>query len=132
MVPTPRSHHAGSRNNKPWLEIVPETRFIVFNGTEHEANSVKLKGVVRLHTPEAMSILRPKVRLEGKRRIQWWFMAAVSAGEQVCKGVFWNEEQKLGIESAHKIKVCWKNILRLLSWMKAIMGTLAKRELCSY
>lgn len=115
MVPTPRSHHAGSRNNKPWLEIVPETRFIVFNGTEHEANSVKLKGVVRLHTPEAMSILRPKVRLEGKRRIQWWFMAAVSAGEQVCKGVFWNEEQKLGIESAHKIKVRWKNMFRLLS-----------------
>ncbi|CAK3887306.1 Hypothetical predicted protein [Lecanosticta acicola] len=104
MVPTPRSHYAGSRSNKPWLEIVPDTRFIVFHGTEHESNSVKLKGVVRLHTSEAISILKPKVRLEGKRRIQWWFMAAVTAGEQVCKGVFWNEEQKLGIESAHKIK----------------------------
>ncbi|KAK4506833.1 hypothetical protein PRZ48_000566 [Zasmidium cellare] len=107
MVPTPRGHHSGggsSRHNKPWLEIVPDLRFIVFNGGEHEAQSVKLTGRVRLHTPEPMSILKPKVRLEGKRKISWWYMGGISAGEVVDKRVFWNQEQRLGIESAHKVK----------------------------
>lgn len=101
-----RSHTSSSlrHHNKPWLEVLPDSRFIVFNGNEHEAQSVKLTGTVRLHTPEAMSILKPKVRLEGKRKISWWYMGGISAGEVVDKRVFWNAEQKLGIESAHKVK----------------------------
>ncbi|KAF2718424.1 hypothetical protein K431DRAFT_230936 [Polychaeton citri CBS 116435] len=103
MVPTPRSHHGGNRA-KPTLEILPDARFVVFHGSEHEASSVKLTGRVRLTTPEPMSILKPKVRLEGKRKISWWFMGGISAGEVVDKRVFWNQEQKMGIESAHKVK----------------------------
>ncbi|KXT04628.1 hypothetical protein AC578_2092 [Pseudocercospora eumusae] len=101
-----RSHTSSNlrHHNKPWLEIIPDRRFIVFNGNEHEAQSVRLTGMVRLHTPEAMSILKPKVRLEGKRKISWWYMGGISAGEVVDKSVFWNTEQKLGIESAHKVK----------------------------
>ncbi|KAF2209388.1 hypothetical protein CERZMDRAFT_47471 [Cercospora zeae-maydis SCOH1-5] len=107
-----RIHHAGSSSgaptprhpNKPWLEILPDARFVVFHGSEHEAQSVKLQGIVRLHTPDAMSILKPKVRLEGKRKISWWYMGGISAGEVVDKRVFWNQEQRLGIESAHKVK----------------------------
>ncbi|GAB7365300.1 hypothetical protein MBLNU230_g6381t1 [Neophaeotheca triangularis] len=102
MVPTPRSV-TGTRN-KPTLEIIPDTRFIVFHGSEHEAQPIKLTGVVRFTTPESMSIMRPKVRLEGKRKISWWFMGGISAGEITDKRVFWNEERKLGIESSHKIK----------------------------
>ncbi|KAM3415390.1 hypothetical protein BST61_g8916 [Cercospora zeina] len=107
-----RIHHAGGSSggptprhpNKPWLEILPDARFVVFHGSEHEAPSVKLQGVVRLHTPEATAILKPKVRLEGKRKISWWYMGGISAGEVVDKRVFWNQEQRLGIESAHKVK----------------------------
>jgi hypothetical protein len=51
-----------------------------------------------------MSILKPKVRLEGKRKISWWFMGGMSAGEVVDKRVFWNQEHKMGIESTHKVK----------------------------
>ena len=76
----------------------------MFHGGEHEATPVKLTGVVRLTTPDSMSILRPKVRLEGKRKISWWYMGGLSAGEVSDKRSFWNQEQKLGIESAHKIK----------------------------
>ncbi|TKA73748.1 hypothetical protein B0A55_05448 [Friedmanniomyces simplex] len=106
MVPTPRGAYSSSSGgrNKPTLEIIPDTRFIVFHGGEHEAQSVKLTGVVRFTAPEAMSILKPKVRLEGKRKINWWFMGGISAGEVVDKRVFWNQEQKLGIESSHKVK----------------------------
>lgn len=104
MVPTPRSHTTSSVKSKPTLEIVPDTRFIVFNGGEHEAQNFKLTGRVRFTAPEAMSILKPKVRLEGKRKISWWFMGGISAGEVVDKRVFWNSEQKLGIESSHKVK----------------------------
>lgn len=107
MVPTPRTHTGASsaRSNKPTLEILLDSRFIVFNGGEHEAQSIKLTGHVRFTAPEAMSILKPKVRLEGKRKISWWFMGGISAGEVVDKRVFWNQEQKLGtIESAHKVK----------------------------
>ncbi|KAI5370595.1 Putative arrestin-like domain-containing protein [Septoria linicola] len=105
----PSRIHAGASNitrshNKPWLEILPDVRFVVFHGNEHEAQTVKLQGFVRLHTPEPMSILKPKVRLEGKRKISWWYMGGISAGEVVDKRVFWNQEQKLGIESAHKVK----------------------------
>ncbi|EME49340.1 hypothetical protein DOTSEDRAFT_68198 [Dothistroma septosporum NZE10] len=104
MVPSPRTYAPGSRHQKPWLEVVPDDRFIVFHGTEHEAQTVKLTGRVRLHCPEAMSILKPKVRLEGKRKISWWYMGGISAGEVTDKRVFWNQEQRLGIESAHKVK----------------------------
>lgn len=93
----------GSRP-KATLEIIPDTQFIVFNGTEHEASPVKLTGTVRFTAPEAMSILKPKVRLEGKRKISWWFMGGMSAGEVVDKRVFWNQEHKMGIESTHKVK----------------------------
>ncbi|KAK4635143.1 putative HECT-type ubiquitin ligase-interacting protein creD [Fulvia fulva] len=104
MVPTPRTYAHGLRHQKPSLEIVPDDRFIVFHGTEHEAQTVKLTGRVRLHCPEAMSILKPKVRLEGKRKISWWYMGGMSAGEVTDKRLFWNQEQRLGIESAHKVK----------------------------
>lgn len=105
MVPTPRgTQSSGSGRPKPTLEIIPDTRFIVFHGSEHEAQSVKLTGVVRFTAPEAMSILKPKVRLEGKRKISWWFMGGLSAGEVVDKRVFWNQEQRLGVETSHKVK----------------------------
>lgn len=103
MVHTPRPHMPGSRP-KATIEIIPDSQFIVFNGTEHEANPVKLTGIVRFTAPEAMSILKPKVRLEGKRKISWWFMGGMSAGEVVDKRVFWNQEQKMGVESSHKVK----------------------------
>lgn len=103
MVHTPRPHIPGSRP-KATLEIIPDTQFIVFNGTEHEAQPIKLSGIVRFTASEAMSILKPKVRLEGKRKISWWFMGGMSAGEVVDKRVFWNQEHKMGIESTHKVK----------------------------
>ncbi|TKA27404.1 hypothetical protein B0A50_05016 [Salinomyces thailandicus] len=103
MVATPRTGHSSARS-KPFLEIIPDTRFIVFNGGEHEAQSIKLTGRVRFTAPEAMSILKPRVKLEGKRKISWWFMGGISAGEVVDKRVFWNQEHKLGIESTHKVK----------------------------
>ncbi|KAI6929247.1 hypothetical protein KC348_g5728 [Hortaea werneckii] len=102
MVATPRSYTSG--RSKPTLEIILDTRFIVFNGGEHEAQNIKLTGRVRFNAPEAMSILKPKVRLEGKRKISWWFMGGISAGEVVDKRVFWNQEHKMGIESTHKVK----------------------------
>ncbi|KAI7289004.1 hypothetical protein KC315_g20106, partial [Hortaea werneckii] len=58
MVATPRSYTTG--RSKPTLEIIPDTRFIVFNGGEHEAQNIKLTGRVRFNAPEAMSILKPK------------------------------------------------------------------------
>jgi hypothetical protein len=61
MVHTPRA--------KPVLEIIPNNRFIVFHGDQHEAETIKLNGVVRLTTPDAMSIKNVKIWLEGKRRI---------------------------------------------------------------
>jgi hypothetical protein len=103
MVHTPRPHLPGGRS-KATLEIIPDSQFIVFNGTEHEASPVKLTGIVRFTAPEAMSILKPKVRLEGKRKISWWFMGGMSAGEVVDKRVFWNQEYKMGIDSTHKVK----------------------------
>jgi arrestin-related trafficking adapter 4/5/7 len=102
MTPTPRTN--GAVRTKPTLEIIPDTRFIVFHGGEHEAQSVTLTGVVRLTTPESISIAKPKIRLEGKRKISWWYMGGLSAGEVTDKRSFWTQEQKLGVESAHKIK----------------------------
>ncbi|KAK5113239.1 hypothetical protein LTR62_003575 [Meristemomyces frigidus] len=105
MVPTPRGTYSSSSGKaKPTLEIIPDTRFVVFHGSEHEAQPIKLTGRVRFTAPEAMSILKPKVRLEGKRKISWWFMGGMSAGEITDKRVFWNQEQKLGIETSHKVK----------------------------
>jgi len=90
---------------KPTLEIIPDTRFIVFNGNEHEASSVKLRGVVRFTTPEPMSILKPRIRLEGKRKISWLILAGLSANEVAEKKTFWTQNEKLGgIESSHKVK----------------------------
>lgn len=104
MVPTPRTSNGNSVRSKPTLEIIPNERFIVFNGGEHEASPVRLTGVVRLTTSESISILKPKIRLEGKRKISWWYVGSLSTGEVMDKRSFWNQEQKLGIESAHKIK----------------------------
>lgn len=105
MVPTPRATQNGSGRSKAQLEIIPDTRFIVFSGSEHEASPVKLTGVVRLTTPDSMSILKPKVWLEGKRKISWWYMGGMAVGEVSDKRSFWTQEQKLsGIESSHKIK----------------------------
>jgi arrestin-related trafficking adapter 4/5/7 len=106
MAPTSRSHaNSNARSSKPTLEIIPTSRFIVFNGSEHEASSVKLEGVVRLTTPEPTSILKPKVRLEGKRKISWFYIGGISAGEVSDKRTFWTQEQKLGnLESSHKVK----------------------------
>lgn len=53
------------------LPASPENRFIVFHGDQHEAQTVKLSGVVRLTTPDAMSIKNVKIWLEGKRRISY-------------------------------------------------------------
>ena len=102
MGPTARTN--GAVRTKPTLEIIPDTRFVVFHGGEHEAQSVKLTGVVRLTTPESISIGKPKVRLEGKRKISWWYMGGLSTGEVTDKRSFWTQEQKLGVESTHKIK----------------------------
>ncbi len=105
MRPTQRTNTNGSSRTKPTLEIVPDSRFIVFNGGEHEASPVILKGVVRLTTPESISILKPKIQLEGKRKISWWYSGGLAAGEIADKRTFWTQEQKLGgVESAHKIK----------------------------
>lgn len=106
MRPTPRSNTGGSNARpKPTLEIIPNTRFIVFHGSEHEAAPVKLSGIVRLTTPESMTILKPKIRLEGKRKISWLLLANLSANELSDKNTFWTQDQKLGsIESAHKVK----------------------------
>lgn len=98
MMPNPRPSRP-----RPVLEILPDTRFIVFNGSEHEASSVKLAGRVRLTSLEPMSILKPKVRLEGKRKVSWWLNAGLSATELTDKGVFHRQEQKLGIDTTHKI-----------------------------
>lgn len=102
MAPTPK--YGTSSRAKPTLEIVVDNRFIVFHGSEHEAEAIKLKGRIRFTTPESMSILKPKIRLEGKRKISWWFMGGISAGEVSDKRVFWNQEQKLGMDTVHKVK----------------------------
>ena len=104
MAPSNRTATNGSSRTKPTLEIIPESRFIVFNGGEHEATSVKLTGIVRLTTSDSISISRPKIRLEGKRKISWYYMGGLSAGEVSDKRSFWTQEQKLGVESTHKIK----------------------------
>ncbi|KAF1350054.1 hypothetical protein BDV97DRAFT_398841 [Delphinella strobiligena] len=95
MVHTPRQ--------KPVLEIVPNTRFIVFHGDQHEARPVKLHGVVRFTTPDPMSIKNVKIWLEGKRRISWFYMGGMAAGEVSDKKTFWHEERNLGTAGTHKI-----------------------------
>ncbi|GAB7355325.1 hypothetical protein MBLNU459_g5855t3 [Dothideomycetes sp. NU459] len=95
MVHTPR--------HKPVLEIIPNTRFIVFHGDQHEAQPVKLHGVVRFTTPDPMSIKNVKIWLEGKRRISWFYMGGMAAGEVSDKKTFWHEERALGTSGTHKI-----------------------------
>lgn len=105
MLSSSRTPHNTTRS-KPCLEIIPDTRFIVFHGSEHEATPVKLKGIVRLTVPESMSILKPSVKLDGKRKISWYYNSTgLSGGEISNKNNFWLQEQRLGgVESAHKIK----------------------------
>jgi hypothetical protein len=103
MVLSSKVPIVGNLKSKATLEIIPDTRFITFHGSEHEASSVKLTGRVRLTTPEATSILRPKIRLQGKRKIRWYQSSSVSHSAIEDKQIFWNQEQKLGVETAHKI-----------------------------
>ncbi|KAF2157361.1 hypothetical protein K461DRAFT_15701 [Myriangium duriaei CBS 260.36] len=93
-----------SPRHKACLELIPETRFVVFSGDEHNAEVVKLRGVLRLTAPEAMSIKAVKVRFEGKRRVGWFYSGGVSAGEVVDKKVFHNEVKPLGAQGTHKVK----------------------------
>ncbi|QIX01437.1 hypothetical protein AMS68_006954 [Peltaster fructicola] len=89
---------------KPTLEILPDSRFIVFAGDEHEASSTKLTGRVRLNCPEAMSISKPRIRLEGKRKVSWVFSTTMTSGVTEDKRTFLNQERPLGsIESTHKV-----------------------------
>jgi len=85
------------------LEIIPNNRFIVFHGDQHEAQTIKLNGVVRLTSPDAMSIKNVKIWLEGKRRISWFYMGGMAAGEVSDKKTFWHEERALGTSGTHKI-----------------------------
>ena len=107
MAPTSRptlSNHSSHSKPKPTLEILPDTRFIVFHGGEHEAQPVRLTGRVRLTTPEAMGIVKPKIRLEGRRKIRWYHIGPVSHSIVEDKRVFWHQEQRLGgVETPHKI-----------------------------
>lgn len=104
MVGTPSLQISNSSRPKASLEIIPDSRFIVFHGSEHEATSVKLTGRVRLTTSEPTTIMRPRVRLEGKRKIRWYYLGPVSHSIVEDKRIFWNEEQKLGVETPHKVK----------------------------
>ena len=100
MAPSTRS-----TTQKPKLEIIPNTRFVVFEGGEHEATPVVVGGIVRLTTPDAMSISKPRIRLEGKRKISWLNLCNLSYTETTDKKSFWEQEQKLGnVESTHKVK----------------------------
>lgn len=97
MPSTTRSDSAGiGARARSTLEIIPDTRFIVFRGGEHEASPCKLSGVVRLTAPSPMSITKPRIRFEGCRKIGWWYSGGMAAGEVTDKRVFWSEEQKLG------------------------------------
>ncbi|PNS14230.1 hypothetical protein CAC42_6743 [Sphaceloma murrayae] len=90
--------------SKTHLEVIPETRFVVFHGDEHTAHQVKLRGVVRLDAAESMSIKGVKIRLEGKRRVAWFYSGGVSAGEVTDKQVCYHEVKNLGTTGTHKIK----------------------------
>lgn len=112
MVTTPRANSiiANSASStaaakpKPTLELLPDTRFLVFAGDQHEASSVRLTGRVRLNCPEATSISKPRIRLEGKRKIGWVFMGGIGSGVVEDRAVFLSQERRLGgIESAHKV-----------------------------
>jgi len=63
------SHGSHTPKTKAHIDIIPENKFIVFNGDEHSAAPAKLRGVVRLTTPESQNLKSVKIRLEGKRRI---------------------------------------------------------------
>lgn len=78
LIPLGSQHLRSCRHSFIWrqryIELTrprPDTRFIVFHGDEHNAESVKLTGVIRLTTPESMSIKAVKLSLEGKRRIAY-------------------------------------------------------------
>ncbi|KAF2223674.1 hypothetical protein BDZ85DRAFT_318893 [Elsinoe ampelina] len=90
--------------HKTQLEVIPETRFVVFHGDEHTAPVVKLRGIVRLDAGESMSIKGVRVRLEGKRRVAWFYSGGVSAGEVTDKQTFHHDVKNLGTTGTHKIK----------------------------
>ncbi|PSK34227.1 hypothetical protein B9Z65_8553 [Elsinoe australis] len=90
--------------NKTHLEVIPDTKFVVFHGDEHAAQEVKLRGVVRLDAAESMSIKGVKIRLEGKRRVAWFYSGGVSAGEVTDKQTFYHDIKNLGTSGSHKIK----------------------------
>jgi hypothetical protein len=103
MVLSSKVQIVGSLRSRPTLEIIPDTRFITFHGSEHEASPVKLAGRVRLTTTEAISIMRPKIWFQGKSKIRWYQSGSVSHGAIEEKLVFCQQTQKLGVETAHKI-----------------------------
>ncbi|KAF4553140.1 Arrestin (or S-antigen) C-terminal domain-containing protein 1 [Elsinoe fawcettii] len=90
--------------HKTHLEVIPETKFVVFHGDEHTSPVVKLRGMVRLDAGESMSIKGVKVRLEGKRRVAWFYSGGVSAGEVTDKQTFYTDTKNLGTSGSHKIK----------------------------
>lgn len=52
-----------------------------------------------------MSIRGVKIRLEGKRRVSWYYTGGLSAGEVTDKKVFYTDHKQLGTHAAgtHKI-----------------------------
>ena len=105
MLATQRTQTGSSSRQKPWLEIIPESRFVVFQGNENESPPVKLAGVVRFHTPEAIDILKPKVWLHGKRQMHWFYLdSSITATPAHERKTFFTQEQKLGMQTTHKLQ----------------------------
>ncbi|KAK5000761.1 hypothetical protein LTR66_000447 [Elasticomyces elasticus] len=105
-MPTPRNVFGGGSNGgsqKPRIEILPDLRFIVFHGNEHEASSVKLTGQVVLHAPEPISIKELKIFLEGKRKVSWWYTGSLGTGQAQEKKTFWSEGTALTHPGTHKV-----------------------------
>ncbi|KAL2353487.1 hypothetical protein BJ546DRAFT_846579 [Cryomyces antarcticus] len=82
-MPTPRLFGGGSstagsgsagqtpNHGKPRLQIIPDTRFIVFRGNEHQAGVARLTGRILLTSPESMNVRHLRITLEGKRQVKW-------------------------------------------------------------
>jgi hypothetical protein len=103
MVLSSKVQIVSGLRSRPTLEIIPDTRFITFHGSEHEASPVKIAGRVRLTTTEATSIMKPKVWLQGKSKVRWYQSGSVSHSVVEEKLVFCQKTQNLGVETAHKI-----------------------------
>ncbi|KAF2857214.1 hypothetical protein K470DRAFT_261039 [Piedraia hortae CBS 480.64] len=89
---------------KATLEIVPENRFIVFEGDQYECQPIKLRGMLRLMTPEAMKMGNPRIRLEGKQRIQWYNNTGLGIAEVLEKQVIYEKEHTLSLGGVHKVR----------------------------